>query len=202
MERSQTQYVLLGILAIHPNQSGYEIRKTIEQSVGFFWGESFGQIYPTLKRLVADGSIAASASKSKPASRRQEYSITPQGREALERWLAVPYREDPPRDEFLLKLFFANESGTDVAIAHVRRFQERNRQILTTLEQIEAISRPHGSQFAGYRYWMLTLGYGLAHIRAVLAWSDTVLADLAANPEAPAPLQSGAETATPPLPHE
>ena len=202
MERSQTQYVLLGILAIHPNQSGYEIRKTIEQSVGFFWGESFGQIYPTLKRLVAEGSIVASASKGKPTARRQEYSITPRGREALERWLAIPYREDPPRDEFLLKLFFANEAGPDVAIAHIRRFQERNRQILTTLEQIEAISRPHGSQFAGYRYWMLTLGYGLAHIRAVLAWSDTVLADLAANPEAPAALSLGAETVTSPIPHE
>ena len=202
MKRSQTQYVLLGILAIHPNQSGYEIRKTIEQSVGFFWGESFGQIYPTLKRLVAEGSIVASASKSKPTARRQEYSITPRGREALERWLAIPYREDPPRDEFLLKLFFANEAGPDVAIAHIRRFQERNRQILTTLEQIEAISRPHGSQFAGYRYWMLTLGYGLAHIRAVLAWSDTVLADLAANPEAPAALSLGAETVTSPIPHE
>jgi DNA-binding PadR family transcriptional regulator len=202
MERSQTQYVLLGILAIHPNQSGYEIRKTIEQSVGFFWGESFGQIYPTLKRLVAEGSIVASASKSNPTARRQEYSITPRGREALERWLAIPYREDPPRDEFLLKLFFANEAGPDVAIAHIRRFQERNGQILTTLEQIEAISRPHGSQFAGYRYWMLTLGYGLAHIRAVLAWSDTVLADLAANPEAPAAPSLGAETVTSPIPHE
>jgi DNA-binding PadR family transcriptional regulator len=202
MERSQTQYVLLGILAIHPNQSGYEIRKTIEQSVGFFWGESFGQIYPTLKRLVAEGSIVAIASKSKPTARRQEYSITPRGREALERWLAIPYREDPPRDEFLLKLFFANEAGPDVAIAHIRRFQERNGQILTTLEQIEAISRPHGSQFAGYRYWMLTLGYGLAHIRAVLAWSDTVLADLAANPEAPAAPSLGAERVTSPIPHE
>ena len=49
MELSRTAYVVLGILAIHDNQSGYEIRKTIEQSVGFFWGESYGQLYPTLK---------------------------------------------------------------------------------------------------------------------------------------------------------
>ncbi len=89
----------------------------------------------------------------------------------------MPYREDPPRDEFLLKLFFANEAGPEVAIAHVRRFQESNRQSLTMLETIEAISQPHGSQFPGYSYWMLTLGYGLAHIRAVLAWSDTCPGD-------------------------
>ena len=54
MSQSQTSYVILGILAIHPHQSGYEIRKTIQQSVGFFWSESFGQIYPTLKRLNAE----------------------------------------------------------------------------------------------------------------------------------------------------
>ncbi len=78
MERSQTQYVLLGILAIHPNQSGYEIRKTIEQTVGFFWGESFGQIYPTLKRLVAEG-LSPPAPREQARPRRQEYSITPAG---------------------------------------------------------------------------------------------------------------------------
>ena len=63
MKRSQTAYVILGILAIHDNQSGYEIRKTIQQTVGFFWGESFGQIYPTLKKLLADGLIAPAKSR-------------------------------------------------------------------------------------------------------------------------------------------
>jgi DNA-binding PadR family transcriptional regulator len=51
MKQSQTSYVILGILAIHPNQSGYEIRQTIQQTVGFFWGESYGQLYPTSSGL-------------------------------------------------------------------------------------------------------------------------------------------------------
>ena len=53
MEYKPTAFVILGILAIHPHQSGYEIRKTVQQTVGFFWGESYGQLYPTLKSLVA-----------------------------------------------------------------------------------------------------------------------------------------------------
>ena len=61
MKHNQTTYVILGILAIHPHQSGYEIRKTIQQSVGFFW-VSFGQIYPTLKRLNAEKLIVPSSS--------------------------------------------------------------------------------------------------------------------------------------------
>src|SRR5580658_3785360 len=111
MVNKPTAHVILGILAIHPHQSGYEIRKTVQQCVGFFWGESFGQIYPTLKRLLADGLIVADASSSQTRPRRREYSITAVGLSNLQKWLAVPFRDDPPRDEFLLKMFFANEAG-------------------------------------------------------------------------------------------
>jgi PadR family transcriptional regulator AphA len=31
--------------------SGYDIRKTVQESIRFFWSESYGQIYPALKRL-------------------------------------------------------------------------------------------------------------------------------------------------------
>jgi len=37
--------VLLGVLAIEP-MSGYDLGLTIRQSVGHFWNESYGQIYP------------------------------------------------------------------------------------------------------------------------------------------------------------
>ena len=104
MKLNQTACAILGILSFHPRQSGYHIRKTIETTVGFFWGESFGQIYPTLKRLAADGLIVPDAS-STGNKNRVEYSLTPDGHACLEKWLAVPYRADPPRDEFLLKLF-------------------------------------------------------------------------------------------------
>src|SRR5450631_3908496 len=121
MKLKQTAHVILGILAIHPHQSGYEIRKTVQQSVGFFWGESYGQIYPTLKRLVAEKLIVPSSSGAKARSTRQQYSITPAGLACLQQWLAVPFRDDPPRDEFLLKMFFAAEAGPAVAIEQLRR---------------------------------------------------------------------------------
>lgn len=186
MKRSQTTYVILGILAIHPHQSGYEIRKTIQQSVGFFWGESFGQIYPTLKRLVADELIVPSSSGSTARANRQEYSITLAGHECLQQWLAVPYRDDPPRNEFLLKLFFARDAGPGVAIAHVRSFQQNNRQILTTLEQLEPLARAHNSGNPGFPYWMLTMSLGIAQLRACLEWSESALTMLSVSEAASA----------------
>src|SRR5580700_9712494 len=142
MDLSRTAYVVLGILAIHDNQSGYEIRKTIEQSVGFFWGESYGQLYPTLKRLVGERLIVAEGPDAGKRARRA-YSIAPAGRECLKQWLAVPYRDDPPRDEFLLKLFFANEAAPSISVGHIRAFQQKNRRLLDSMLVLESLARAH-----------------------------------------------------------
>jgi len=186
MERNQTPYVILGILAIHDDQSGYELRKTIQQSVGFFWGESYGQIYPTLKRLAAEGLIVANKSTSPTRPKRQEYSIAPAGRLCLEEWLAVPYRDDPPRDEFLLKLFFGSNAAPGVSAGQIREFQEKNRRMLAALLELEALGRARSSHYPGFPFWMLTLKFGLAQLRSALEWSDTALAMLT-TPDATAP---------------
>jgi DNA-binding PadR family transcriptional regulator len=182
MERNQTAYVILGILAIHPHQSGYEIRKTIQQSVGFFWGESYGQIYPTLKRLAAEGLIAPSRSAAAPRPNRQQYSITPEGQARLKEWLAVPARDNPPRDEFLLKLFFGLDAPPGVSEAHIRRFQQNNRRMLATLQELERLGRERSSHYPGFPFWILTLQYGVGQLKAALEWSDAALAALSGSP--------------------
>jgi len=183
MKLNQTAYAILGILSFHPRQSGYHIRKTIETTVGFFWGESFGQIYPTLKRLAADGLIvpdATAISAESCTKKRLEYSLTPAGHACLEEWLAVPYRADPPRDEFLLKLFFGSEAAPAISVEHIRTFRERNRRLLATLEAVESLSSKHNAGHPGFPFWMLTLTFGLAQLRSALAWSDSALATLQA----------------------
>ena len=50
----QTDYVILGLLAERP-LSGYQIKKIIDIRFQFFWSESFGQIFPALKSLAAQG---------------------------------------------------------------------------------------------------------------------------------------------------
>ena len=177
MDHKRTAYVILGILSIHDNQSGYEIRKTIEQSVGFFWGESYGQLYPTLKKLVAEGLVTADGPDLGSRARRA-YSITPAGREALKQWLAVPFRDDPPRDEFLLKLFFGDQAAPGISAAHIREFQQKNRRMLATLEELEKLSRASSSHYPGFRFWILTLEFGLAQLRSALTWSESALAAL------------------------
>ena len=42
------------------SRTGYDIKQKIEISTRFFWGASYGQIYPELKRLAAVGLVGPS----------------------------------------------------------------------------------------------------------------------------------------------
>jgi DNA-binding PadR family transcriptional regulator len=190
MLHSRTAYVILGMLSIAPNLSGYEIHKAIEDNFGSFWGESYGQIYPSLKRLMSEGLIEAKKPESGPGRRRQEYSLTEAGRVCLREWLALPFQNDPPRNEFMLKLFFGGEAAPGVALAHVRELQRRNQRMMATLEEIEQASRRYPTDNPNKRYWMLTLSLGMALTRAALEWGESTLAQLSANePSEPRPKQ-------------
>jgi DNA-binding PadR family transcriptional regulator len=179
MKDSRTAYVILGMLSIQPSLSGYELHKAIEENFGSFWGESYGQIYPTLKRLATEGLIEPCKPDSAPKKRRQQYALTDSGRACLREWLALPFHNDPPRNEFMLKLFFGREAAPGVAIAHVRELQERNRRTIATLEGIERMAHQYQSQNPHLPYWMLTLTLGIAMTRAALDWSESALVQLA-----------------------
>ena len=180
MKNRRTAYVILGMLSIERSLSGYELHKAIEENFGSFWGESYGQIYPTLKRLAVEGLIEPVESGSTLKKRRQEYALADAGRARLREWLALPFQNDPPRNEFMLKLFFGREAEPGVSIAHVCELNRRNRSTLEMLEGIEKMAYVQQSQNPHKPYWMLTLSLGMALTRAALAWGESALAELAA----------------------
>ena len=55
-----TEAALLGLLRKGP-MSGYDLRKDVERSVGYFWAPAKTQIYATLPRLVESGFCATSS---------------------------------------------------------------------------------------------------------------------------------------------
>jgi PadR family transcriptional regulator AphA len=180
MKRTRTAYVILGLLSVEPNKSGYDLHKAIEANFGSFWGESYGQIYPTLKRLAAEGLIVPRESVPGPGKPRQEYALTDAGRLCLREWLAQPFQNDPPRNEFMLKLFFGREADPGVSIGHVLELQNKNRRMLAHLLELEAMAQASNSHNPGMPYWMLTLSLGITLTRAALEWGESASAQLAA----------------------
>ena len=106
---SSTQFALLGLLSLGPG-SGYDLKRRAEASIGHFWSESYGQIYPTLKQLQAKHLVtrAVKAQSGKPD--RLVYTITRAGSAALAAWLAVPPAGEPFRSALLLSCSSAIKS--------------------------------------------------------------------------------------------
>src|ERR1700744_4854437 len=84
-----SRFAVLGMLSMG-SKSGYDIKKTIAVSTANFWSESYGNIYPVLKQLLAEGAIKAEKSSSEDARRKQLYRITASGRQMLLEWLRQP----------------------------------------------------------------------------------------------------------------
>jgi DNA-binding PadR family transcriptional regulator len=154
-------------------------------SLGSFWGESYGQIYPALKQMAADKLITASPAATE-SKRRRRYRLTKAGRAVLKDWLALPFQNDPPRNEFLLKLFFGKEAGIAVTLGHVRNLQERNRQTRETLLAMRRMLDGDLSANPHRPYWQLTLSLGIALNEAALAWGKQALSELSSKPAGPA----------------
>ena len=82
-----TARVVLGLVALGP-RTGYDIKRIADSSTRFFWGASYGQIYPELRRLEQEGLVEA-RDEPRGRIRRRVFRITPAGEAAVREWLEV-----------------------------------------------------------------------------------------------------------------
>jgi DNA-binding PadR family transcriptional regulator len=169
--------VLLGVLAIEP-MSGYDLGLTIRQSVGHFWNESYGQIYPNLKKLATGEFVSRKVERQKGKPDRQIYSITEKGRERLKKWLAVPPQPEIPRNELLLKLFFGEQVPAEILIGYVEQMANEHRNLLELLERAERQEIDKNRHYPGAPYWRIAAHFGQMEMNAHLRWAEETLAEL------------------------
>ncbi len=147
--------VILGLLAKRP-LSGYDIKAVVDRSTRFFWAASYGQIYPELRRLEADGLIEGEEVPN-GERRRRVYTLTSAGHEALIEWLLGPTVTIELRDESLLRLFFADALPKEQALMLLEWRRRGHEQYLELLRAIDA--RPgRDTQFVD-----LVLRWGIAY---------------------------------------
>lgn len=133
---NKTQYAILGILSISP-MSGYDIKKFIEISIGYFWNENFGHIYPVLKRLKSEGLVTKHIEEADLRPNRNVYTITDKGKETLSQWLSEDPQNTPYRDEMLFKLFFGVNVSVEENIRRILTEKEKNIKRLKEFDLIE-----------------------------------------------------------------
>lgn len=181
---SRTPYAVLGCLTIEP-MSGYGIRRFLERTVAHFWSESPGQIYPTVRKLEADGLIRGRTEPGERGRDRRVYRITDTGRQELRAWLAEPPAPARPRYEHTLKLFFGHEAGPDASLRHVERLRRQTEETLAHYRrrEKELRERARAEPNSQAPYWLVVLRGGVRYSEMVMDWCDETERTLRALPE-------------------
>ena len=155
--------------------SGYDLGQNIRASVGHIWSESYGQIYPNLKKLAALGLVSAKEEKQEGRPSRSIYSITDKGRDQLIVWLGVPPQPEIPRNEMLLKLFFGSQVPAALMIGYVERMVVEHRTLLERFTHIETEGIAEYGKRAETAFWRMTARYGQLEMEAHLRWAEETL---------------------------
>jgi DNA-binding PadR family transcriptional regulator len=165
----QTDYVVLGLLAEQP-LSGYQIKKLVDIRFKFFWSESFGQIFPALKSLAAEGLAEECAQEHTDGRATKTYQITLAGREALVAWLGQPVGKESLRLEILLKTYFSNYAAPDVMLTHLSAFEQSHVQQLQILNMFHKELESIPDDDENHREVLRVIDFGQKVNTAYLDW--------------------------------
>ena len=174
---SKTKFAILGMLDSAP-QCGYDIKKELERSAMFIWNESYGQIYPMLRKMVAAELCEVEVFARDDQPDMKMYTITDKGRDELKRWLSMPADPHPVRNEALLKIYYGAHTTAATTQAHVMRLRDRLAQQLQDMqEQLDRLSEELEDN-ENVEYWRLALRYGELVNGAIQTWCDEAEAKL------------------------
>ena len=134
---STLRYALLGLLARKP-LSGYDLKKRMEERVGFFWSARHSQIYPELARLEREGMVTHKVVEQSDRPDKKVYEATSAGLAALKEWVTAPVNPRPARDDLVLKAYSLWLAEPEEALALFREQERRHEEQLRQYEEIRA----------------------------------------------------------------
>jgi PadR family transcriptional regulator, regulatory protein AphA len=179
-----TSNAILGLLALRPRWSAWELATQLGRNMRFFWPRAESRIYDEARALDAKG-LARATRTMHGRRQRTTYSITPGGRRAVRKWMATPPRATTLECEPILRVLLADLGTTDellTAIAQVRRDGEA----------VLAVGRVVGGEYlAGTAPFQddvharaLVFDFLTHHALALIEWADRAEAAVAEWPDA------------------
>ena len=123
------EYAILGFLEVGP-KTGYDLKHRFDRSVSGFWQADQSRIYRTLDKLRERKWVSQEIVAQADRPDRKPYTITEEGRKAFFQWMQDCQSGSPPRNAFLVQLFFAGLLSDDEA---VRLLEAKKQRILDVL---------------------------------------------------------------------
>ena len=167
--------------------TGYEIKKAFEEGpFAHFQRASFGSIYPSLSRLLAEGLAEAEAHEQDGRPDKKVYRLTAAGREAFRRSIGQDPEPDQFRSDMLFLLYFARELPRARVADLIDRYIDDYRSQAEHIAGCRAERLASGDEIDPGR-WLVS-GFGVAIYRAaadyLIANRERLLSGTGQLPEA------------------
>lgn len=176
--RSTNAYAMLCLLSIKP-MNGYLMKQWVDNVLSHFWKTSYGQIYPTMEKFLAEGLVEVERRESETAPPSKYYHITDKGQAELKEWLLEDTLDFNYRDETLLKFYFSSLLPIDTVIDKFERSLEFQQEQLDRYKKdkvrmAEEVSDPTRQQQLTY----LSTKKGIYLNEARLKWMQDCIEEL------------------------
>ena len=170
---------ILACLTERP-MTGYELAKTFDTSMGFFWKTDHQQIYRELSKLRDRGHVQAREVVQSGKPNKLVYTLTPEGRAALRHWAARPSVPASVKDDLLVRLIALDSIDIEPLRADLMARLEHHRDRFERFERLLHKRFPDGHTSPADIGKLLSLKLGLRHERMVAEWCEEAIDTLSA----------------------
>ena len=170
---------ILACLTERP-MTGYELAKTFDASIGFFWKADHQQIYRELSRLRDKGHVQGLEVVQSGKPNKLVYTLTAEGRAALKHWAARPSVPPSIKDDLLVRLYALDCVDIEPLRTDLMARLEHHRDRYERYERLLNKRFPDGTAPAADVGKMLSLRLGMRHERVVVEWCEEALDALSA----------------------
>lgn len=167
-----TGNAILGLLALRPAWSTWEITQQLRRNMRFFWPRAESRIYDEARALV-DRGLATSTVAHTGRRARTVYKITPAGRRHVRHWQATPPRPTSLECEPVLRILLGRLASLD-------SLHDAVGQVRADAEAIISVGRVVASEYAAdaapfqddVAYRSLVFDFLSSHAMTLLHWAD------------------------------
>ena len=170
---------ILACLTERP-MTGYELAKTFDASIGFYWKANHQQIYRELTRLRDRGHIQGCEVVQTGKPNKLVYTLTPEGRAALRHWGARPSVPPSIKDDLLVRLYALDSVDIEPLRDDLMARLEYHRDRFARFERILNKRFPEGTASPADTGKLLGLRIGLRYERTVAEWCEEAIDALSA----------------------
>ena len=139
---------ILACLTERP-MTGYELAKTFDASIGFYWKANHQQIYRELTKLRDRGHVQGREVVQSGKPNKLVYTLTSEGRAALRHWAARPSIPASIKDDLLVRLYALDSVDIDPLRADLMARLEHHRDRCARYERILDKRFPRRNRLAG-----------------------------------------------------